>query len=180
MGRNAGWIALHAGIAGGGDIILIPEIPYKLEIIAERVKERSISGKRFSIIAISEGAHPVKGQPVIQRIEKESTDPIRLGGVGFMLARQLEELTGIESRAVMLGHLQRGGTPTPFDRVLATRLGTQAVEMVIKEHYGFMVGVQKGELVEVPLAEVAKGQRTVSPNDPLISAAREIGTSFGD
>ena len=180
MGRNAGWIALHAGVAGGGDIILIPEIPYNLDVIIERVRERSLSGKRFSIIVISEGARSINGKTVIQKIVKESLDPVRYGGVGFVLGTQIEELTGIETRTVVLGHLQRGGTPTPFDRVLATRLGTRAVEMILNEHFGSMVGIQKNELVEVPLAEVVGGQRTVSPDDPLISVARAVGTSFGD
>jgi phosphofructokinase-like protein len=180
MGRNSGWIALHAGVAGGGDIILIPEIPYKLDLIAERVRERSRSGKRFSIIVVSEGARSMEGKTVVQRLVKEATDPIRFGGIGFVVGKQIEELTGIETRTVVLGHLQRGGTPTPFDRVLATKLGTRAVEMIVNGHFGCMVGVQKNELVEVPLAEVAGGQRTVPPDDPLITAARDVGTSFGD
>ena len=180
MGRNAGWIALHAGVAGGGDIILIPEIPYNLEHITERVKERNRSGKRFSIIVVSEGAKAEDGQVVIQKIVKESTDPVRYGGIGFVLGRQIEEMTGIETRAVVLGHLQRGGTPTPYDRVLATRLGTRAVDMIVKGHFGCMVGVQKNELVEVNLTDVAKGQRKVSPDNPLIASAKSVGTSFGD
>jgi ATP-dependent phosphofructokinase / diphosphate-dependent phosphofructokinase len=180
MGRNAGWIALHAGVAGGGDIILIPEIPYKMDIIAEKVKERSRSGKRFSIIVVSEGARSEEGNIVVQRVVKESTDPIRYGGVGFVLGNRIEELTGIETRTVVLGHLQRGGTPTPFDRVLATRLGTRAVEMIVDGHFDCMVGMQRNELVEVPLIEVAGGQRKVAPDDPLISVARSVGTSFGD
>ena len=180
MGRNAGWIALYGGVAGGGDIILIPEIPYDVNIIAEKVKERSLSGKRFSIVVVSEGAKARGGNTVVQRIVKESTDPVRYGGVGFFLGSRIEELTGIETRAVVLGHLQRGGTPTPTDRVLATRLGTRAVEMLVKERYGHMVGVSCNQLVEVPLEEVAKGQRTVPADEPLIRSARGVGTSFGD
>jgi len=180
MGRNAGWLALHSGVAGGGDLILIPEIPYNLDVIVEKVRERSISGKRFSIVVVSEGVRSVEGKTVVQRMVKEATDPIRYGGVGFMLGTRIEELAGIETRSVVLGHLQRGGTPTPFDRVLATRLGTRAVEMIVNQRFGYMLGVQKNELVEVPLAEVAGGQRTVSLDDPLISAARSVGTSFGD
>jgi phosphofructokinase-like protein len=180
MGRNSGWIALHAGVAGGGDIILIPEIPYNLEMILEKVRERNVSGKRFSIVVVSEGARSVDGKAVIKKMVRESTDPVRYGGVGFLLGSQIEEMTGIETRTVVLGHLQRGGTPTPFDRVLATKLGTRAVEMILSEHFGRMVGVQKNELVEVPLADVVGGQRKVNPDDPLISAARDVGTSFGD
>ena len=180
MGRNAGWIALYSGIAGGGDIILIPEIPYNIEKVVEKVEERSRGGKRFSIIVVSEGVKAVNGDTVIRKIVKESTDPVRYGGIGMVLAEKVEELTGIESRAVVLGHLQRGGTPTPFDRVLATWLGARAVELVTEKRFGYMVGVQKNALVDVPLEEVAKGQRTVPRNDPLIRAARSVGTSFGD
>lgn len=180
MGRNAGWIALHAGVAAGGDIILIPEIPYNIDIIAKKVKERSISGKRFSIIVVAEGARSLEGKTVVQRVVEEATDPIRLGGIGFVVGRQIEESTGIETRAVVLGHLQRGGTPTAFDRVLATRLGTRAVDMIIQQRFGHMVGVQQNELVDVPLSDVARGQRTVPTDNPLIASARSVGTSFGD
>lgn len=180
MGRNAGWIALHSGIAGGGDIILIPEIPFDINVVAEKVKERSTTGKQFSIIVISEGARSKDGHCVIQRIVKESTDPIRYGGVGLVLGSKIEELTGIETRTVVLGHLQRGGVPTPFDRVLATRLGTNAVHMVQNREYGYMVGIRHDSLVAVPLDEVAKGQRTISPDDELIQTARSVGTCLGD
>jgi phosphofructokinase-like protein len=180
MGRNAGWIALHSGIAGGGDIILIPEIAYDLQCIIDKVKERNRTGKRFSIVVVSEGAKAIGGNVVIQRVIKESTDPIRYGGVGFLLGSQIEEMTGIETRAVILGHLQRGGTPTAHDRVLATRLGTKAVDLIVDGEFNCMVGVQCNSLVAVPLSEVAKGQRTVPPDDPLIMSARSIGTSFGD
>lgn len=180
MGRNAGWIALHSGIAGGGDFILIPEIPYDIQYIVERVKDRNRSGKRFSIVVVSEGAKAIGGNVVVQRIVKESFEPVRYGGVGFMLGSQIEDLTGVETRSVVLGHLQRGGTPTAHDRVLATRLGTKAVDMIVEGKFGSMVGVQCNSLVEVPLSEVAKGQRTVPPDDPLIRSARSVGTSFGD
>jgi 6-phosphofructokinase 1 len=180
MGHNAGWIALHSGIAGGGDIILIPEIPYDAEIIAEKVRERSRKGKRFSIVVVAEGAKPKGGDIVIQRIVKESTDPIRLGGIGFVLGEQIEKMTGIETRTVVMGHLQRGGTPTAFDRVLATRLGTKAVDMIESKKCGYMVGVKGDSLAEVPLEEVAKGPRTVPLDHPLIEAAHSLGTCFGD
>jgi len=180
MGRNAGWIALYSGVAGGGDIILIPEIPYDINVVAEKVKERNRSGKRFSIVVVSEGARAKNGDTVVRRIVKESTDPIRYGGVGMVLGAQIEEMTGIETRTVVLGHLQRGGTPTPYDRVLATRLGSRAADMVYGERYGYMVGIKSNSLTEIPLEEVAKGQRTVPLDDPLIKTARSIGTSFGD
>ena len=180
MGRNAGWIALHSGIAGGGDIILLPEIPYDIDIVAEKVKERSKRGKRFSIAAVAEGAKPKGGDIVIQRIVKESSDPIRLGGIGFVLGAQIEERTGIETRTVVMGHLLRGGSPTPFDRVLATRLGTKAVDMIKNKQFGYMVGVKGNSLVKVPLEDVATGPRTVPLDDPLIQAARAVGTCFGN
>jgi len=180
MGHNAGWIALHSGIAGGGDIILIPEIPFDLDIIADKVKERSRIGKRFSIVVVAEGAKPKGGDIVIQRIVKESSDPIRLGGIGFVLGAQIEKMTGVETRTVVMGHLQRGGTPTPFDRVLATRLGTRAVDMIENRKFGYMVGVKGDSLVEFPLKEVAKGLKLVPLDHPLIEAARSVGTSFGN
>jgi len=180
MGRNAGWIALHAGVAGGGDIILIPEIPYDINIIAEKVEERNREGKRFSIVVVAEGARPKGGDVVVQRVVKESTDPVRLGGIGFVLGSQIEEATGIETRTVVMGHLQRGGTPTPFDRVLATRLGTKTVDMIEMKAFGYMAGVKDNSLIEVPLAEVAKGPRTILPGDPLIQSARSLSTCFGD
>ena len=180
MGRNAGWIALHAGTAGGGDIILIPEIPYDIDVIAEKVLERSKRGKRFTIVVVAEGAKPRGGKSTVQRVVKESTDPIRLGGIGFVLGSQIEQATGLETRTVVMGHLQRGGTPTPFDRVLATRLGTKAVDMIKNKKYGYMVGVKNNKLVEVPLEDVAKGKKLVPLDDPLIQSARSVGTCFGD
>ena len=180
MGHKAGWIALHSGIAGGGDIILIPEIPYTLDSIVEKVKQRNRMGKRFSIVVVAEGAKPKGGNVVVQRIVAESADPIRLGGVGFVLGKQIEDLTGIETRTVVLGHLQRGGSPTPFDRVLATLLGTKAVEMIENREFGYMVAIKGGKLIKFPLGKVAKGPRTVPLNHPLMNAARAVGTCFGD
>lgn len=180
MGRNAGWIALYAGVAGGGDIILIPEIPYDLDKIIKKLEERSKIGKRFSIIVVAEGAKPKGGDVVIKRIIKDSAEPIRLGGIGFVLANQIEQATGLEARAVVLGHLQRGGSPTAFDRVLATRLGTKVVDMIIKKEFGFMVGVRCDGLVSVSLEDVAKGARQVPLDHPLIHSARAVGTCFGD
>lgn len=180
MGRNAGWIALHSGVAGGGDIILIPEIPYDAEIIAAKVKERNRWGKRFSIVVVAEGARPKGGEVVVKRVVKESTDPIRLGGIGFVVGAQIEKITGIDTRTVVMGHLQRGGTPTPFDRVLATRLGTKAVDLIANGEFGYMVAVKGNALTKVPLRDVARGTRTVHANDPLIASARGVNTCFGD
>lgn len=180
MGRRAGWIALHAGVAGGGDIILIPEIPYDMNSILKKVKERSRKGKRFSIIVISEGAKPKGGDVVVRKIVKDGSEPIRLGGVSFVLADQIEKMTGVETRAVVMGHLQRGGSPTAADRVFATQLGTRVVDMITAGEFGHMIGVECEAFVKVPLTEVAKGQRLVSWDNPLIRSARDVGTCFGD
>jgi 6-phosphofructokinase 1 len=180
MGRNAGWLALFSGVAGGGDIIIIPEIPYDIRVVAERVKERSALGKRFTIVVIAEGAKPKGGDVVVARVVRDSAEPIRLGGVSFALAAQIEELTGMETRALVMGHLLRGGPPTPFDRVLATRLGTRAVDMILNGQYCQMVGVRGDSLVQVPLEEVSKGQRKVPLDHSLIGSARSVGTCFGD
>jgi ATP-dependent phosphofructokinase / diphosphate-dependent phosphofructokinase len=180
MGRHAGWIGLHAGLASGGDVILIPEIPYQIAKVAERVKDRHKRGKKYTIIVVAEGALPQGGSVVVQRVVHASTDPVRLGGIGFVLGAEIEEQTGIETRTVVLGHLQRSGVPTPFDRVLATRLGSRAVEMIASNRFGYMVGVKGNGLSDVPLAEVAQGQRNIPPDEPLIQVARAVGTCMGD
>jgi 6-phosphofructokinase 1 len=180
MGHRAGWVALYSGVAGGGDIILIPEIPYDIAVIAEKVKERNKRGKRFSIVVVAEGARPRGGDVVIQRMVKESSDPVRLGGIGFVLGEQIEKRTGLETRTVVMGHLLRGGPPTPFDRILATGLGSKAVDMAESKKFGYMVGVKRNSLVTVPLKEVAKGPKTVPLNHPMIKSARSLGTCFGD
>ena len=179
MGHNAGWLALHSGVASGGDIILIPEIPYDMDAIVKRVRERSKRGKRFSIVVVSEGAKPRGGDVVIQRIVKESSDPIRLGGIGFVLGEQIEKITGIETRTVVMGHLQRGGIPVPFDRVLATHLGVNTFKLIKKKMFGHMVGVKKMSFVPVSLKIVAGGIRRVPKDSPLVASAISVGTSFG-
>jgi 6-phosphofructokinase 1 len=180
MGHRTGWIALYSGVAGGGDIILIPEIPYDIQAIAEKVKKRNKKGKRFSIVVIAEGAKSKGGDMVIQRIVKESPDPIRLGGIGFVLGEQIEKMTGLETRTVVMGHLLRGGSPTPFDRILATGLGAKAVDMIEDKKFGYMAGVKGNFLVTVPLKEIAKGPKLVPLNHPMIKAARSLGTCFGE
>ena len=180
MGHKAGWIALYSGIAGGGDIILIPEIPYNSEVIAEKIKARHKKGKRFSIIVIAEGAAPKGGRMVVQRIVKESADPVRLGGIGFVLGAELEKLTGYEVRTVVLGHLQRGGSPTATDRVLATQFGTKAVDLIINKQFGYMATVKGGNMTQIALAKVAGKIKIVPKNHPLVVSARSVGTCFGD
>jgi 6-phosphofructokinase 1 len=180
MGRTAGWIALHAGVAGGGDVILIPEIPYNIDVVIKKVRDRASKGKRFSIVVVAEGAKPRGGDVVVRRIIEGSPEPVRLGGIGFVLGEQIEKSSGIETRVVVMGHLQRGGSPTAFDRVLATSLGAGAMDLVTNGEFGHMVGVRGGKLVKIPLKDVAKGPRTVPAGDPLIAVARSVGTCFGD
>lgn len=179
MGRYAGWIALHAGAAGGADIILIPEIPYDLERIADVVMSRSKIGKRFSIITVAEGAKPKGGSMVIYKEIKNSPDPLRLGGISGMLADQLERLTRLSCRAVNLGHVQRGGSPTPFDRVLGTNFGFHALELLAAGKVNRLVVLKDGKFGDIALSQTAGKIKTVKPNDPLIKAAKGVGTSFG-
>jgi 6-phosphofructokinase 1 len=180
MGHRSGWIALYAGVAGGGDIILIPEIPYSLEAVVAKVRDRKKKGKRFSIVVVAEGAKPKGGDVVVKKIVERSSDPVRLGGVGFSLSDQIERATGTEARAVVLGHLQRGGSPTAHDRILATEFGAMAVELVVRRQFGRMVAVEQGLITSVPLETASGGPRTVPLDHPLIRAARAVGTSFGD
>ncbi len=180
MGRYAGWLTLMAGVAGGGDVILIPEIPYEIEKVCECCLERSKKGKRFSLVVVAEGAKARGGEMVVQRTVADSPDPVRLGGVGNLVARQIEERTGLETRAVVLGHLQRGGSPTAYDRLLATRYGHCAALLVAQGKFGRMVALRGDDIVDVPLEEAIAHLKTVAPDHPLILAARSIGTSFGD
>ncbi len=180
MGHHAGWIALYAGVAGGGDIILIPEIPYSIEVVAAKVRQRHRQGRRFSIVVVAEGAKPKGGDVVIKRIIKKSADPVRLGGIGFVLQEALERATAIEARTVVLGHLQRGGSPTASDRILATELGAKTVDLIIQGDFGRMAAVQDGKITSVPLEMASGGPRTIPLYHPLVAAARSIGTSFGD
>jgi phosphofructokinase-like protein len=179
MGRYAGWIALHAGIAGGADVILIPEIPYDLEKIAQRLRERDDWGAKFSIVVVAEGAKPVGGSHTVRSAAKPGYVE-RLGGVGAVVAEQLEQMTGKESRFVVLGHLQRGGAPTAFDRVLATRFGAKAVELIRRGVYGRMVANNPPDIVHVPLADIVGRTRTVPLDYDLLTSARALGVSLGD
>jgi 6-phosphofructokinase 1 len=180
MGRNAGWLTLESGIASGSDVILIPEIPYDLKVVGEYCLNRSRHGKAFTIVAVSEGARPAGGGQVVQRIVPDSPDPIRLGGIGPVLADQITATTGLEARATVLGHVQRGGSPVPFDRVLATRFGACAMELLLAGRFDQLVVVQNARITSVALGEVAGKQRTVPVDHPLIAAARGVGTCFGE
>jgi 6-phosphofructokinase 1 len=179
MGRYAGWIALHSGMAGGADVILIPEIPYDLDRIAQCIRGRDAWGARFSIVVVAEGAK-AKGGKVSVVEEAHGASPERLGGAGILVARELEERTGKESRYVVLGHLQRGGAPTSFDRTLATRFGGKAMELVLAGEFGVMVANHPPDIVAVPLGEVVGKQRLVPLDYDLVHTARRLGVSFGD
>jgi phosphofructokinase-like protein len=180
MGRYTGWVALHAGVAGGADIILIPEIPYKIEKICQEVQRRSKFGKRFSIVVVAEGVKLKDGELVVKRKVKASTDPIRLGGISYKIAQQVEEITGLETRVIILGHLQRGGKPTDFDRILATQFGKKAVDLIQAKKFGYMSSLQSGEITSVPIKSAIRNLKKVNLDSPLIEAARGIGTCFGD
>lgn len=180
MGRYAGWIALHAGIAGGADVILIPEIPYDIEKVAEKIVERRRAGKDFSIVVVAEGAKPKSGDVVVSQVVEDSPDPIRLGGIGQKIARDLEELVELETRATILGHLQRGGKPTAYDRILSTRYGKAAVDLIMEGKFGNMVSLRGGKISYAPLEDVIGQQKNVNPEGELVNVARSIGISFGD
>ena len=180
MGRYAGWLSLRAGLASGADVILIPEIPFELDVVAGKCLERSRVGKRFTIVVAGEGAYPAGGEMIVDRVDETSPDPIRLGGVAKFVAQEIEERTHLESRSIVLGHVQRGGTPSAHDRVLATTLAHRAVELVMAGEFGQLVVVQHGRIGSVLISSIAGKIRTVDPDDPLIVAARAIGTCFGD
>jgi 6-phosphofructokinase 1 len=179
MGRYAGWLALASGIAGGGDIILIPELPYQIDIVCEKIKERNRKGKNFSIIVIGEGSKAEGGEMVVKRKVANSPDQIRLGGVSNQLAAQIEGITTLETRVTILGHLLRGGTPTAFDRILASRFGSEAVHLAYKGTFGQMVALQGNEIGNVPIKDVAGRVRKVTPESSLLKTALSLDTSLG-
>lgn len=173
MGRNTGWIALHAGLAGSADLILIPEIPFCFDSIVKKVQARERSGSRFTNVVVAEGAVEVGKSPMYQ-----DPEAIRLGGVGGYVSRKIQELTGKETRCVVLGHLQRGGSPNAFDRMLGTNLGSCAVRALASGETGKMVGLQAGTIVTVPLSEACKNIKSVPIDGQLVRTARDIGISF--
>jgi ATP-dependent phosphofructokinase / diphosphate-dependent phosphofructokinase len=163
MGHNAGWIALYSGIAGGGDVILIPEIPYKEEKIAEYLLHRAEENKPYSIVVVAEGV----------------SNPLKDRSVAHYLSNRINEMTGLETRETVLGYIQRGGTPSPMDRVLATRYGTAAADMIADRDFGKMVALKNDEIVSVPLADVSGKLKLVETDNPLVLQAKSMGTSFG-
>ncbi|TGE33656.1 6-phosphofructokinase [Desulfosporosinus sp. Sb-LF] len=180
MGRYAGWIALYAGVAGGADAILIPEISYNINRVALSIQQRAKQGKKFSIIVVAEGAKPLGGEMVVERVVSERCDPLKLGGIGTKLANDLEEHYGMETRVTVLGHLQRGGSPNAYDRVLSTRYGTAAVDAALEEEFGVMVALRGRDIVRVPIHEAVDKLKQVPLTDPLLLAARTLGIEMGD
>lgn len=179
MGRDAGFIALHAGIAGGADVILIPEIPFEFELICETIQRRADHGRHFSIVAVAEGAHPKGGQQVFKRAADE-VFVARLGGIGQTVAKFVEEACGMECRVMVLGHLQRGGSPTAFDRWLATRFGAAAFRLAQQNKHGRMVGVRGTQMIDVTLEEALAVPKRVDINGDGVRTARNLGLCLGD
>ena len=180
MGHRVGWVALHAGIAGGADIILLPEIPYDLDVISEAIKNRTKAGKHFTIIAVAEGAISKEVAKLSKKEYKEKLKKRKYPSIAYELAEQIQSRTEQEVRITIPGHMQRGGSPCPYDRVISTRLGAAAARLILDKEYGYMVGMQNGDIVKVPLSEVAGKIKMVNPESQMIQEARLTGISFGD
>ena len=178
MGRHTGWIALHSGIAGGADVILIPEIPFTMQSVADRIRARDAAGSNFSIVVVAEGAIET-GHELIYQDKGDRQHAPRLGGIGSYCQRELEVLSGKETRCVVLGHLQRGGRPNAFDRMLATNYGSCAVRAVVEGKRGVMVALQAGDVITVPISEAIANVKTVPAEGQLVRTARDTGISFG-
>lgn len=180
MGRYAGWIALNGGLAGGADIILIPEIPFSWEKVYDKILKRELQGKKFSLVCVAEGAKPKDGEMVIKGTDIKRHDPTQLGGIGELVAKKIEENTKRETRVTVLGHLQRGGSPTPFDRILSTKFGTFAIDLASRHKFGRMVAL-KGDLIKsVKIEDAISHQKLVQPNNQNVIAAKAVGISFGE
>ncbi len=175
MGRDAGWIALHSGIAGGADVILIPEIPFTIESVCDKIRERESTGKKFSLVVVAEGVKLPASNPGGQPFPAP-----RPGQVGFLIGDAIHALLQKDVRVTVLGHIQRGGSPSPFDRILATRFGVEAVAQIAKGNFGSMVCLHSGEIESVTLDEAAGKARLVDPSSGLVRAARAVGITFGD
>lgn len=180
MGRYAGWIAVAAGLAGGAHIILIPEIPFDIEKIAEKIYERKGRGKHFTVVVVAEGAAPAGGEKIVKRTVEGAPETVRLGGIGEWVANEIEKVTRLESRATVLGHIQRGGSPSAFDRILATRYGSEAVAMAHGGKFDHMVALRAPRIIAVPLAEALHQMKRVALDGSHVVTARRIGVSFGD
>lgn len=180
MGHKVGWLTLNAGMAGGADIILIPEIPYDIEKVVSKIEERHRRGSKFTILAVAEGAISKQDAKLSKKEYKEKLKKRPYPSVSYEVAAQIQQRTGQEVRVTVPGHTQRGGSPCPYDRVFATRLGAEAGNMILKGEYGFMVGYRNREIVGVPLEEVAGKLKMVSPESSIVKEAKMTGISFGD
>ena len=180
MGRNAGWLTLRAALASGGDVVLIPELPFEVEALQAEVNRRHAARRRFSLIVVAEGTRPQGGHAVVKQMVPESPDPLRLGGIGDAVASHIRRACRVPVRVTVLGHVQRGGSPTAFDRVLATEFGVRAAGLAHAGRSGVMVAYRDGLIAEVDLETAARGQRLVPPDHPLVAAARCLGMSFAD
>ena len=181
MGHKVGWLTLYAGIAGGADIILLPEIPYDLDIVVEALKTRTKNGKRFSILAVAEGAISKEDACLTKKeLKEKKKSGVVYPSVAYEIGAQITERTGQEVRVTVPGHMQRGGDPCPYDRVLSTRLGAEAAKLINNKEYGYMVAVDNNDIVKVPLADVAGKLKTVDPKSSIVEEAKMIGISFGD
>ena len=180
MGHKVGWLTLNAGIAGGADIILIPEIPYDIDKVMEKINERHARGSRFTILAVAEGAISKEDAKLSKKEYKKKMENYKYPSVSYEIAEQIEAKSGMEVRVTVPGHTQRGGSPCPYDRVFASRLGSEAGRMILNGEYGFMVGYKHREIVKVPLEEVAGKLKMVDPNASIVKEAKMLGISFGD
>ena len=180
MGHKVGWMTLHAGIAAGADIILLPEIPYDIDKVVNAIQHRTEQGKRFSILAVAEGAISKEDAALTKKEYKRKLKEMPYPSISYKIGKEIEEKTGQEIRITVPGHTQRGGEPCPYDRVISTRLGVEAANLVMKEKYGYMVALQNNEIVPVPLEEVAGKLKVVDPNASIIKEAKALGICFGD
>lgn len=179
MGHKVGWLTLYAGIAGGADVILLPEIPYNIESVADSLRNRTRQGKRFSILAVAEGAVSADESGLSKKQLKVQRSKMAYPSISYRLATEIENLTGQETRVTVPGHFQRGGSPCPYDRVLATRFGAAAAQLALEEKYGYMVALKENSIINVPLRKVAGKLKTVPPDCDLIQTSKNIGISFG-
>ncbi|PLX94030.1 MAG: 6-phosphofructokinase [Desulfuromonas sp.] len=179
MGRDAGWIALESGIAGSADVILLPEIPFSMDKVCAAIRRRSESGSRFSIVVVAEGAFPDSGDKVRKKSADQNFGVERLGGIGQYVAHQLERCLEMETRVVVLGHVQRGGSPIPFDRILGSRFGVKAVELIEQSDYGKMVALKGRDVVDVPICEAVGSLNRVDPQGALVRTAESLGIMVG-
>lgn len=179
MGRDAGWIALESGLAGSADVILIPEIPFNLDAVCTAIRERKARGSKFSIVVVAEGAFPEQGEKIVKLSEAENLGVERLGGVGAMVADEIARRMQVETRVVVLGHVQRGGTPSPFDRILGSRFGVKAVELIEQNRYGRMVSLRGREVCDVDIVDAVDSLNRVEPNGDLVRSAEALGIMLG-